>query len=182
MSRSQLAEIRPLTLRDDIDAVAALAREIWYDFYVPLIGSAQVDYMVSRFQSADAIREQLRLGYEYFIVRGGAALIGYLSVQPQPERGELFISKFYLHKSNRGSGTGRLCMEFIEQLAGQRGFTVLWLTVNKGNPSIKIYERLGFRIVADIVMDIGNGFVMDDYRMEKSLGFSRSDTRAANAP
>lgn len=182
MSRSQLAEIRPLTLQDDIDAVAELARDIWYDFYVPLIGSAQVDYMVARFQSADAIREQLRLGYEYFVVRSGAALIGYLSVQPQSERRELFISKFYLHKSNRGSGTGRLCMEFIEQLADQRGLTVLWLTVNKGNPSIKIYERLGFRIVADIVMDIGNGFVMDDYRMEKSLGFFRSDARAANAP
>lgn len=182
MSQPQLAEIRPLTLHDDIEAVAELACDIWHEFYVPLIGKAQVDYMVARFQSADAIREQLRLGYEYFVVCRGAALIGYMGVQPQQERKALFISKFYLHKSSRGSGTGRLCMEFIEQLAGQRGLTLLWLTVNKGNPSVKVYERLGFRIAKDIVMDIGNGFVMDDYRMEKSLGFAPSDACAANAP
>jgi ribosomal protein S18 acetylase RimI-like enzyme len=60
-------------------------------------------------------------------------------------------------------------MEFIEQLACQRGFTRVWLTVNKGNPSVKVYERLGFRIAKDLVMDIGNGFVMDDYRMEKTV-------------
>jgi ribosomal protein S18 acetylase RimI-like enzyme len=60
-------------------------------------------------------------------------------------------------------------MEFIEQLALRRGLNLLWLTVNKGNPAVKAYERLGFRIAADLVMDIGGGFVMDDYRMEKPL-------------
>jgi ribosomal protein S18 acetylase RimI-like enzyme len=60
-------------------------------------------------------------------------------------------------------------MEFIEQLARRRGLTLLWLTVNKGNPAVKAYERLGFRIAADLVMDIGGGFFMDDFRMEKSL-------------
>ncbi len=177
---SEAAHIRPLTLQDDIDAVAALAREIWNEFYVSLIGQAQVDYMIARFQSPEAIREQLRTGYEYFVVDRGAASIGYMSVKPGPEPGELFISKFYLHKSSRGSGTGRRCMEFIEHLAQQRCLTQLWLTVNKGNPSVKAYERLGFRIAADLVMDIGNGFVMDDYRMEKSLGFPASDARAAS--
>jgi hypothetical protein len=60
-------------------------------------------------------------------------------------------------------------MEFIEQLATRRGLTMLWLTVNKGNPSVKAYERLGFHIAADIEIDIGGGFVMNDFRMEKQL-------------
>ena len=60
-------------------------------------------------------------------------------------------------------------MEFIEQLARRRGLNLLWLTVNKGNPAVNAYERLGFRIATDLVMDIGVGFVMDDYRMEKLL-------------
>lgn len=170
---TQPADIRPLTLEGDIGAVAELARDIWYEYYVSLIGRAQVDYMVARFQSAGAIQEQLRAGYEYFIVRLCDRLVGYIALKAEPEQRQLFISKFYLHKSSRGSGTGRACMEFIEQLARQRGFTRLWLTVNKGNPSVKVYERLGFRIAADIVMDIGNGFVMDDYRMEKELGVTK---------
>jgi GNAT superfamily N-acetyltransferase len=159
----------PVTTAAQLDAIARLAREIWYEYYVPLIGRAQVDYMVSRFQSSEAMAQQLREGYEYFMIERDAQCIGYCAVQPQSEEGSLFLSKLYLISDARGAGTGRVCMEFIEQLARRRGLKQLWLTVNKGNPAVKAYERLGFRIAADLVMDIGGGFVMDDFRMEKQL-------------
>jgi ribosomal protein S18 acetylase RimI-like enzyme len=175
-------EIHPVTTSAELAAIAALARDIWNEYYVSLIGQAQVDYMVARFQSVEAMQEQIASGYEYFLVRQGNEIVGYMAIRAEAEPRELFLSKLYLHKSSRGSGTGRTCMEFIEQLARQRGLTRLWLTVNKGNPSVKAYERLGFRIAADIVMDIGNGFVMDDYRMEKWLGSDQPETRAVSAP
>jgi diamine N-acetyltransferase len=159
----------PVTTSAQLEVVAGLARDIWYEYYVPLIGRAQVDYMVSRFQSTEAVAQQLREGYEYFITERDGRVIGYCAVQPQPAEGSLFLSKLYLLRDARGAGTGRVCMEFIEQLAGRRGLKLLWLTVNKGNPAVKAYERLGFRIAADLLMDIGGGFVMDDFRMEKSL-------------
>jgi diamine N-acetyltransferase len=163
----------PVDTPAQLAVVAALAHEIWYEFYVPLIGRAQVDYMVAKFQNAPAMQAQIDQGYEYFLVRrqdasGGANDIGYCAVQEQPER-VMFLSKFYLHRGARGAGTGRRCMEFIEGLARRRGLNLLWLTVNKGNPSVQAYQRLGFRIAAELVMDIGGGFVMDDFRMEKSL-------------
>ncbi len=161
--------IAPAQDEQTLVAVAQLASEIWDEYYVPLIGRAQVDYMVAKFQSLAAMRDQIASGYEYYVVQTDERLIGYFAVQPAREQKRLFISKLYLHKSSRGSGTGRLCMEFIEQLARQRGLPLLWLTVNKGNPAVKTYERLGFRIAQHIVIDIGNGFVMDDYRMEKDL-------------
>jgi diamine N-acetyltransferase len=159
----------PVTTPAQLDVVAGLAREIWYEYYVPLIGRAQVDYMVSRFQSSGAMAQQLREGYEYFLTERDGQGIGYCAVQPQPAESSLFLSKLYLLRDARGAGTGRVCMEFIEQLARRRGLKLLWLTVNKGNPAVKAYERLGFRIAADLVMDIGGGFVMDDFRMEKPL-------------
>lgn len=163
----------PARTPEQLATIAALAHEIWYEFYVPLIGRAQVDYMVEKFQNASAMQSQIEQGYEYFLVQqqdatGSARDVGYCAVQEQAD-GALFLSKFYLHKSARGAGTGRKCMEFIEELARRRGLSLLWLTVNKGNPSVQAYQRLGFRIAADLVMDIGGGFVMDDYRMEKPL-------------
>lgn len=149
--------------------VESLAHEIWHEYYIPLIGRAQVEYMVARFHSAAAMRAQIQDGYEYFLVQRDGRNVGYFAVQPQPRERLLFISKFYLRDSARGSGTGRACMEFIEELARQRGLDRLWLTVNKGNPAAKIYERFGFTIVGPLVMDIGGGFVMDDFRMEKPL-------------
>ena len=61
----------PVTTPQQIEAVAGLAHEIWYEYYVPLIGRAQVDYMVAKFQSSGAVAEQLREGYEYFLIERG---------------------------------------------------------------------------------------------------------------
>ncbi|HEU4601437.1 MAG TPA: GNAT family N-acetyltransferase [Steroidobacteraceae bacterium] len=168
MSHPEL-EFAPVCNTEQLDAIAAMAREIWYEYYVPIIGRAQVDYMVTKFQTAEAMAAQIASGYEYFVVRRDASEIGYFALQPQPDEGRLFLSKLYLLARSRGAGTGRACMEFIERLGRERGLGMLWLTVNKGNPSVKAYERLGFRIAAEIVIDIGDGFVMDDYRMQKDL-------------
>jgi GNAT superfamily N-acetyltransferase len=162
-------EFVPVQAAAQLQKVAELAHEIWYEYYVPIIGRPQVDYMVAKFQTTEAMAEQIASGYEYFLVQKGAADIGYFAVQAQPAERRLFLSKLYLLDQHRGGGTGRACMEFIERLGRDRGLTALWLTVNKGNPSVKAYQRLGFSIAAEIVMDIGGGFVMDDYRMEKSV-------------
>jgi diamine N-acetyltransferase len=162
-------EFAPVHTAEQISTLAALAREIWYEYYVPLIGQAQVDYMVSKFQNAPAIREQIQEGYEYFLVQRAGEIMGYCGVQAQPEQGQLLLSKLYVHRDARGSGTGRRCMEFIEHFARRRGLGLLWLTVYKRNPAVKAYQRMGFRIAAPIVIDIGGGYLMDDFRMEKSL-------------
>jgi diamine N-acetyltransferase len=166
---SHAIQFVPVTTARQLDVAAGLAHEIWYEYYVPLIGRAQVEYMVGKFQSSGAVAGQIGEGYEYFLIQRDGQAIGYCAVQPERASGSLFLSKLYLLRDARGGGTGRVCMEFIEQLARRRGLNLLWLTVNKGNPAVKAYERLGFRIAADVVMDIGGGFVMDDYRMEKPL-------------
>jgi hypothetical protein len=44
------------------------------------------------------------------------------------------------------------------------------LTVNRFNrQAIAAYERRGFQMMGTVVKDIGDGFVMDDYRMELNL-------------
>jgi len=161
-------EFVPVSSPAHIAVVARLARDIWYEHYVPLIGRPRVDYMVSRFQTAPAIEAQIGDGYEYFLVARDGRHLGYLAVQEQHAE-RMFISKLYVTKEARGTGTGRACMEFIEQTARSRGLSRLWLTVSKRNPAVQAYERLGFRIAEPIVMDIGGGFVMDDFRMERDL-------------
>ena len=152
---------------EDIAIIARLAREIWYEHYVPLIGRAQVDYMVDKFQSTTAIREQIAAGYEYYWVREANEAVGYLGLQPQPEC--LFVSKFYLLARVRGTGLGRVAIEFIERRSREHGLSRLALTVHKHNPSLQVYLRLGFENCGSVITEIGNGYVMDDYRMEKEV-------------
>jgi len=176
---------RPTTLRRvlpgrAVQTVARLAREIWGEHYPPIIGRAQVDYMVPRFQGAGAIRKQLAAGTEYFLLMRGRTPEGYLAVERDASRRGLFLSKLYVRKEARGLGLAKAALRFAEGLCRRRGLRTLWLTVNKRNASsIAWYERVGFTRAAAVVQDIGGGFVMDDYRMEKRVGRAGSGSRSA---
>jgi GNAT superfamily N-acetyltransferase len=163
-------QLVPVTTATQVADVARMAHEVWNEYYVSLIGQAQVDYMVAKFQSAVAMQAQVDSGYEYFHIRQSGVNVGYAAIRHDAADARIFISKLYLLAAHRKTGAGRQTLEFIERMARERGATHQWLTVNKGNASVQAYERLGFRIVEAMVMDIGGGYVMDDYKMEKAVG------------
>lgn len=153
--------------REQIAAVAALARDIWTEHYAPIIGVAQVGYMLEKFQSEEAIARQIaEEGYEYYL----APEAGYLALVPDLARKSVLLSKIYVKAGMRGTGLGRALMAFAEARCGELGCGELWLTVNRNNAgSIAFYERMGFRKTQELVTDIGGGFVMDDWRMAKRM-------------
>lgn len=172
---------------EQIEKVEALAREIWTEHYQEIIGREQVDYMLGRFQTKEAITEQIKAGCLYFLIGTDNGFMGYLAVLPKGRA--LFLSKIYVRRSSRKKGYGREAICFVERLARQKGLEKISLTVNKHNTgSIRVYKKLGFRNVGSVVQDIGEGFVMDDYRMEKSIsrravdGQCPEDGRNSNGP
>jgi GNAT superfamily N-acetyltransferase len=166
---SDSIQLLPVSTATQVAEVARMAHEVWNEHYVPLIGQPQVDYMVAKFQSAEAMQSQIDSGYEYFQIRHSDRSIGYAAIRHDATDARVFISKLYVLAAHRKSGAGRQALGLIECMARERGATHLWLTVNKGNPSVRAYERLGFKIVEAMVMDIGGGYVMDDYKMEKEV-------------
>ena len=152
----------------DLKLIEILANTIWHEHYTPIIGEEQVIYMLDKFQSVVAMQEQIGKGYQYFLINFNENTIGYLSFQRREN--VLFLSKIYLIQQERGKGIGRKAMEFVVGVA--KGFTCtkVSLTVNKFNlNSIRAYESAGFQKKGALVQDIGNGFVMDDYLMEKTI-------------
>lgn len=153
--------------RYDVVELSALANVIWRQHYSRLIGEDAVEYMLSTLQSPEAIEEQMEDDYIYFFIRSDEENIGYTSVQLR--NNGLYISKFYVLIKARGVGAGRKTMNFLEHLAKGEGLTRIYLNVNKNNDSIQKYKKMGFSIYQETVIDIGEGFVMDDFEMEKRL-------------
>ena len=153
----------------DFKILEELAREIWKEHYTPIIGADQVAYMMEKFQQAEVMYEQSLSGsYDYYLVHVIDSLAGYISFRRQEQ--ELFLSKFYLEKTFRGKGWAREMLRFLEDIATGEGLTKIGLTVNKYNTdSINAYKALGFDIIEPVVIDIGGGYIMDDYRMEKKV-------------
>ena len=168
----KLTKHMPADLKTHTAAVAVLAAEIWREHYTPIIGSEQVEYMLSNFQSAEQIFEDIkRNSYTYFTVKELKTdrMIGYCAVVPKEDY--LLLSKLYVHAAFRGKGIAR-CMldEVIAVCTQEYGFDKIRLTVNKYNEnSIAVYKKFGFVIIDSVETDIGSGFIMDDYVMELAL-------------
>ncbi|MFF2089360.1 GNAT family N-acetyltransferase [Paenibacillus sp. NPDC058174] len=156
----------------EINTVAQLASEIWNDYYISLISREQIEYMVEKYQSVHAINDQIEEeGYEYYLLQLNGQNVGYLGVKPEADK--LFLSKFYILKAYRGKGYASVAMAYLLQICNAHKLSSIWLTVNRFNDAaIAVYEKKGFKKVQTQVADIGNGYVMDDYIMEKEIALA----------
>ena len=152
-----------ITTDEQAKKLAALADEIWHEWFPRLLSAEQINYMVEKFQSERAMKEQMQNeGYEYYFIHRNGVHIGYTGIKKDGEG--LFLSKLYIKKEYRGKHYATAAFELIKNIAADKGLGSIWLTVNKYNESsIAVYEKLGFYRIGEGVTDIGNGFVMDDF-------------------
>ena len=61
--------LTPVRTAEEIRVVADLAENVWTEHYTPLIGAAQVAYMMEKFQCVSAITEPIRQGYRYYLMQ-----------------------------------------------------------------------------------------------------------------
>ena len=152
----------------DFKQVAVLADSIWREHYIPIVGKPQIDYMLEKYQSVIAISKQVADDFQYYVIHYNTLAVGYLAIKHQVDT--LFLSKIYVSKAYRGKKIGREAMLFIEDQSLKVNCKSISLTVNKNNVNaIEAYKKLGFTNQGPVVKDIGNGFVMDDYKMEKTF-------------
>ena len=157
--------IREIFSEADVRRLAKVAREVWREANVAFCTLEQVEYMIEKFQSFEAITGQFMQGYRYFLIEDGDEILGYFGVQNQGER--LFLSKFYILKQNRGRGLFSMGLQRMIDICKEDGLESIYLTVNSNNThAYEVYLAKGFKVIAEECADIGFGFVMDDYIME----------------
>ncbi len=158
--------INQVESNNDISLVEMLASKIWREHYLPIIGREQVTYMLGKFQTTPAIKRQIQDGAHYHLLFEQDHPVGYFCYHF--EDNALFLSKIYVAKEVRGKGIGKKALNFIAEQAESQSAKTIRLTVNKFNlGTIAAYKQLGFETIDSVVKDIGGGFVMDDYVMEK---------------
>ncbi len=163
-----MLEIISAATQHQFNQIAVLADEIWREYYIPMVGKPQIDYMLEKFQSAEAIKKQVDTGFEYFIIMFDAIPVSYIAIKKEEKT--LFLSKIYVLKSYRGKKIAKTALQFIEQKAKDYNLKTIRLTVNINNTdAINTYENWGFAKTDTLKVAIGNGFFMDDFLMKKGL-------------
>jgi GNAT superfamily N-acetyltransferase len=154
---------------DDIDAVNALAHVVWQATYSPLISQTQIDFMLADRYAPDRLREQLDdPQHAWWVAQQNQTWVGFAHAV-RDETG-CKLDKLYVHPAHQRRGIGAALVCAVEDWARRQQIRRLWLQVNRGNTqAIRAYEKYGFRMIESRVFDIGHGFVMDDYVMERLL-------------
>jgi ribosomal protein S18 acetylase RimI-like enzyme len=154
----------------DIPVIQNIAKITWQPTYVPLIGQTQVDYMLDKMYSKGALLEQLSEGHVFLIAELGMKEVGFASYSIIDDDNHGYkLHKIYVLPEVHGKGVGKfLINEVVDQIRAAGGKT-LSLNVNRDNKAKDFYERGGFKVKETVDIEIGNGFFMNDYIMEKPI-------------
>lgn len=156
-----------------IPIITKLAREIWPIAYNGILTENQLEYMLQLFYSGEALTNQIEnSGHQFVIAYQNSTPVGFASYskknanQPSIYR----LHKLYLLPSEQGKGSGKALLEFVVNACENASGKFLELNVNKQNAAIHFYTRNHFTITDSEIIEIGNGYIMDDYIMTRKIG------------
>jgi ribosomal protein S18 acetylase RimI-like enzyme len=155
----------------DLPAVAALAPEIWQYAYGDILSQEQIAYMLELMYAPEVLQADFDRGVKFRLIKCGERIVGFFSFfEYQKVPPVLKLDKLYLLPAFHGRGIGSLALRSLTECASDAGYGAIRLNVNKRNArAISAYTRNGFKKKESVKNDIGSGFFMDDYVMEKKL-------------
>ncbi|SFA88425.1 GNAT family N-acetyltransferase [Algoriphagus aquimarinus] len=164
-----MIQINPAT-KEDLKIVQSIAKRTWPDTFGTILSSEQIDYMLNWFYDIAHLKEQVELGHTFLLADEDGEKLGFTGIEINQEPGRTKIHKIYILPTAQGKGVGKKLINAIKEIALRNEQSSLLLNVNKYNQgAIDFYEYLGFVNIKSEIIDIGNGYVMDDYVFELKL-------------
>lgn len=152
----------------EVEVIHQLAHRIWPVTFKDILSPTQIDYMLEMMYSVEALKKQQAEGCDLFILKKEKQSIGYLSVEHNKDGiGKTKVQKIYVLPEVQGTGAGRFLMDHAFAEAKKAGSTAVFLNVNRYNNAIGFYEYYGFQKMYTEDIDIGAGYLMEDWVMEK---------------
>jgi ribosomal protein S18 acetylase RimI-like enzyme len=152
----------------DIPLIRELTFNVWPQTYRDILTSEQIDYMLEMMYSPSSLEKQMQEGCSFIIVYDNDNPVGFASYQLLNDN-IAKLHKIYVLPSQQGKGTGKFLLDYIIVQVKEQGAASLQLQVNRDNTAKDFYEKKGFTVIKEADFDIGNGYYMNDYVMEKKL-------------
>jgi ribosomal protein S18 acetylase RimI-like enzyme len=165
-----MIEIKPAGI-ESIETIRRLAHEIWPVAYGSILSAEQLEYMLEKFYSISSLQHQISdLHHQFLLVFKNEKAVGFASFSPHDESPTIFhLNKIYVLPGQQGQSIGNQLLDFVINEIRKSGGVALQLNVNRNNKALHFYEKHGFAIIREEDIDIGNGYFMNDYVMEKKM-------------
>jgi diamine N-acetyltransferase len=154
---------------NDIPLIQELNLQVWPQTYADILTKEQISYMLDMMYSISSLKKQMTEdGCRFVIIFNDGRPVGFASFGKE-ETTAWKLHKIYILPDQQGKGTGKFLLNYIiDEIKKEEGSSLL-LQVNRYNKAKEFYERLGFSVIKIADFDIGNGYFMNDYVMEKKL-------------
>ena len=155
---------------EDLPIIKRLAEQTWPTAYGDIISQEQIDFMLEKMYSKGELLEQMLQGHHFIVASELNEDVGFAGFSVVDVETNTFkLHKLYVLPKMHGKGVGKILMNEVVSLIKAQGGEFLQLNVNRANKAKDFYEKAGFKIKETVDLDIGNGFYMNDYVMEKEL-------------
>ncbi len=156
--------------KGDVEEFHFLAHKIWPVTFKNILSPAQIEYMLQMMYSKESLVKQQEDGCKLYLLQADQQNIGFLSIQHDKDNtSKTKVQKIYVLPEFHGTGAGRFLMDFALAEAKKEGAKAVFLNVNRYNNAVGFYEHYGFKKMYSEDIDIGNGYLMEDWVMEFPL-------------
>ena len=155
---------------EDLITIQDLAEQTWPTAYGDIISEAQIRFMLDTMYQESELLTQMQKGNTFLIASQLIADIGFAGYSLLDFETQTYkLDKLYVLPKMHGKGVGKFLLNEVIDDVKELGAELLQLNVNRANTAKGFYENAGFKIKKTVDLDIGNGFFMNDYIMEKEL-------------
>lgn len=155
---------------EQVTVIHKLAHRIWPTTFKNILTPEQIDYMLELMYSEESLKNQIKEGCDLYVLNQDKRPVGYLSLQHDTDNSQKTkIHKIYVLPETQGTGAGKNLMDFASAKAKAKGDKALFLNVNRYNSAIGFYEHYDFIKQYKEDIDIGQGYLMEDWVMQKSI-------------
>lgn len=156
--------------QDELSIVHEIAHATWPDTFKDILSQEQIQYMLNWMYDLKHLENQFNQGHQFYVAELEETPVGFIGIEPNhPEKGLTKIHKIYILPNKQGLGIGKKLIEFVKKNAIQSEMEGLLLNVNRFNKAVDFYKAIGFNILFEENIDIGNGYLMEDYVMKLDL-------------
>ncbi|WAC42006.1 GNAT family N-acetyltransferase [Pedobacter sp. SL55] len=155
---------------EDLPIIRSLAEQTWPTAYSDIISAAQISFMLEKMYNRGELLSQLQQGHTFLMASELKEDVGFAGFSLIDTENKIFkLHKLYVLPKMHGKGVGKLLMNEVVNSVKAQGGKFLQLNVNRANKALDFYQKASFKIKETVDLDIGNGFFMNDYVMEKEL-------------
>jgi len=163
--------IKKASSEKDLNTIREIAHKTWPSTFSSILSPDQINYMLEWMYSLESLKNQINdKGNVFLIASFDGEPLGFASYEMNyKSQNTMKLHKIYILPEAQGKGIGASLIKEIKKAASEKHQTGILLNVNRQNPAVKVYEHLGFKIIGEENIDIGNGFFMNDFVMELTL-------------